>query len=252
MFGDPVHLTSFASDLLNPVRESDVSRLFAAAGAPGLALAANVRSVMDLLQRNDAVLVDAGKDEHLEELMSLGLARRDVLWAGSTGLVRAAAQILPTPPAASLPSVKASKPLIVVGSMNPVSRLQASYAVKAGLQVLTSDDEPACPDEASFRLVARVLGRIGRRECDSLVVTGGETARGLTAALCATGIDVLGEVGAGMPIAILQFPGGKLPLVLKAGGFGGIEALADCAHALGKVQEVPWAGQFKSTNTEPS
>ena len=80
--------------------------------------------------------------------------------------------------------------------------------------------------QAGSRLISE--GRIS-----GIVATGGDTANALCIALGAKALEILGEVEAGIPI--MQLLGRQsLPVVTKAGGFGGPAAIGD---ALVKVKQ---------------
>jgi uncharacterized protein YgbK (DUF1537 family) len=67
----------------------------------------------------------------------------------------------------------------------------------------------------------------------ALVLTGGDTARGVCGALGTFALDVRREVAPGVPLNQLQ--GGRwdgLPVVTKAGGFGDLETLARVVYEL--------------------
>ncbi|MCL6454934.1 MAG: hypothetical protein K6T78_15105 [Alicyclobacillus sp.] len=57
------------------------------------------------------------------------------------------------------------------------------------------------------------------------VATGGDTALALCQAISAGAIWPQGEVVPGMPWSLMETPSGDIPLVSKAGGFGGTDAL---------------------------
>ena len=118
------------------------------------------------------------------------------------------------------------------------SRMLNECPPDAALVVLTAPADPlddprpmlVCERFAEFavRLLARSKpGSVG------FVVTGGDGARALAAALGATGIHLRSEVSAGVPAG--TFVGGKAdgaPVVTKAGGFGGADILRQAASAL--------------------
>lgn len=87
-------------------------------------------------------------------------------------------------------------------------------------------------------VIADSLGEIGRRLAESLplagmVLTGGDIAVAVCAALGATGLKVTREVAPGIPVGELQ--GGRkagLRVVTKAGAFGADDALVKALEAL--------------------
>jgi len=90
--------------------------------------------------------------------------------------------------------------------------------------------------------VARTLSELAARAAETkefagLVLLGGVTSFEVLKALGAKAIVVQGEVAAGIPVGRLV--GGRwhgLPVVTKAGGFGGPDAVAAAARQLGRLQ----------------
>lgn len=86
--------------------------------------------------------------------------------------------------------------------------------------------------------VAARLGRAARAVVEqgsvgALVLTGGDTALAVCAALESTGIWLQGEVEVGIPWGVLaDGPWAGLRLVTKAGGFGSGEALVTASRFL--------------------
>ncbi|WP_166396252.1 nucleotide-binding domain containing protein [Rubrobacter marinus] len=80
--------------------------------------------------------------------------------------------------------------------------------------------------------LAGVVARLSEEGIfDALVLTGGDTAVGVARGLGASGIRLVGEVGAGIPVGTLIGPR-PYPVVTKAGGFGEDGTLADIVEAL--------------------
>ena len=127
-----------------------------------------------------------------------------------------------------------------------VSRLR-----EGGCVVLTLADENQRPPDlsavasvrgvdlaiATERLVA-ALGlstkqAIERIAPSALILTGGDTARAVCAAVGAQGLEVCREVAPGIPLSLLE--GGRwdgLPVVTKAGGFGATDTLVQVVNEL--------------------
>ncbi|MHB1132249.1 MAG: four-carbon acid sugar kinase family protein [Chloroflexota bacterium] len=86
--------------------------------------------------------------------------------------------------------------------------------------------------------VASALGPVvaaGLRPGDwaGMVLTGGDTAVGVLAALGVGALEILGEVEPGVPCGrLLEGPLAGLPVVTKAGGFGSPEAIANAVTFL--------------------
>ena len=233
--GVPVHQTAFAHDPLNPVRESSLPTLFAAQGR-ALRSARDAEAAEGLLTSHDAVVVDADTEADLEAVvMRLG-PRRDLLWAGSTGLLRAFAMSSPAQ-AATCPSWRrVQRPGVVVGSRNPRSREQhrraRALAEAKGVDLWATPEERGDPEQLTALLVNEVCKAVLAGRCDGLVVTGGETAKHIARRLQAQEIRVLHEVQPGIPLCLMHTPCGVIPLVTKAGGFGGDDVFTQCVQAM--------------------
>ena len=93
------------------------------------------------------------------------------------------------------------------------------------------------PAQVAQRIVdglARAAEKLVREgQISGIVATGGDTANALCNALRAQALEILGEVEAGIPV-VRVLGESPLPLVTKAGGFGGPAAIAD---ALLKVKQ---------------
>jgi len=135
----------------------------------------------------------------------------------------------------------------VVGSLHPASRAQLDALGRAGIAVLTVDalghgdlapeiaalerGRPAvvasiaapAPREAMAGHLGRIAARIlDRAPADLVAVTGGDTAYALIQALRPRHFELLGAPAAGLALGRLTLEGGlALPLLTKAGGFGG-------------------------------
>ncbi|MBN3724776.1 four-carbon acid sugar kinase family protein [Burkholderia sp. Ac-20379] len=240
--GVPVHETAFGRDPTLPVRESSVPALFAAQGAQ-VAVARDAAHASALLDAHDAVVMDARTEDDLDALARRFAGSRDLLLAGSTGLLRALARTLPQPaePASRPNALFCRAPWLVVGSLNPRSRRQLDIArERRPIDVLSTEAErqrDAASTEAALRdLVKQVVQRIASGACDGLVVTGGETARRIVDALPAASLRVQREILPGVPLAEVRTSTGRFPMITKAGGFGGDNALLACLDALTGAQ----------------
>jgi uncharacterized protein YgbK (DUF1537 family) len=103
-----------------------------------------------------------------------------------------------------------------------------AVSIRAG-----AGDDPAIRGAALAAALGRMLAP--RLACaGGIVVTGGETARALLAAAGVAGLRLAGEVEPGVPlgIALGSGPACGLPVVTKAGAFGGDATLAGCVAAL--------------------
>ena len=167
-------------------------------------------------------IADAQSDGDLEALAEAALAVAPVpLLVGSAGLAQALARILRL--GADPPRVPAGRRwLVLAGSRHPATRRQISVARQAGIQVL-STPEAEQPDRlaTAAHLAAKARALLERETFDLVVVTGGETAVALYAALDAERIDLVGTPAPGLALGCLRARGrAGLPLLTKAGGFG--------------------------------
>ena len=80
---------------------------------------------------------------------------------------------------------------------------------------------------ALARLAGRVSGGVG-----ALVASGGETARAVFELLGVTQLRLLGELEKGIPVSMTENWNRQLPVITKAGDFGGADALLKCRQFL--------------------
>src|SRR2546430_234396 len=112
--------------------------------------------------------------------------------------------------------------LVVAGSIHPATRRQVKEARAAGLTVVaTAERASGDRGEAIARVVEQAVAAIEREKWDLVVVTGGETAVALWAALGADRVEVVGAPAPGLALGHLRLPGREpLAVLTKAGGFG--------------------------------
>jgi len=127
---------------------------------------------------------------------------------------------------------------------------QAAGAVlrglEAGITVLTLEidaaslTQPPPPSMAglcteALAAVCRMVMEAGKTPPGGLVLTGGDTAFAVLQELGIGVLEVVGEIGPGLPLGfsrLPRFPG--LPVITKAGAFGGPDALVRCVRYLDK------------------
>jgi D-threonate/D-erythronate kinase len=231
--GVSVHKTNFRDDPLNPVIQSDICALFASMGVEAVS-AVNAQAAQQLLERGCKVVVmDADTELNLLHTVENLVARTDVLWAGSTGLVRAMAQHYPAPVfTAQRENIPSYKPWVVVGSRNPRSRQQIAALMREGVMCISSPATQGNADVEAAQLANQLAAAVQAGECDGMVVTGGATAKAVAHALQAYNLIVLREVEPGVPLCLLYTGARVLPMVTKAGGFGDDDTLLRCVRAL--------------------
>lgn len=266
LHGQPVHHTELAADPRTPVLEAHIPALLSGLGAIETLSVEELEPhrVRRALEDSRYVVADATEDGHLRALARSVPDPSAVLWVGSAGLARALAELYPgdREPAA-LPTL-ARNVLVVVGSLSRVSREQAAALVEErGMPEIELRESAAGEPEveAAIRAAGPALargesvvvrssaqsGRAGSEEVaeglagvvaglepgafGALVLTGGDTAVAVARRFEAAGIELLGEVEAGVPVGRLRGPR-PYPVVTKAGGFGGRGTLNDAVRTL--------------------
>ena len=100
--------------------------------------------------------------------------------------------------------------------------------------VLSPKTEPRI-DLSQRPLIAAALARMAESVAGSvgaLVASGGETARAVFESLGVTRLRLLGELEKGIPVSITENWDRPLPVITKAGDFGGADALLKCSQFL--------------------
>mgnify|MGYP001605629115 CR=1 FL=1 len=252
--GVPVERTAFAHDALQPVRSSDVRALAERVFGPGrvaLASLTDVRRGSARLRRlrrgwvrgrARAVVADAVTEADLAAIAG-ALGPRD-LPAGAAPLAR----FVLGPRTGATRSARVAVPrglrwLVVVGSLNPVSRAQVREARKAGrgtilvpfmprgrhlngAQGWPFDKAQGWPfDKAQgWRIATELATRAARlvreRRPGGLVLSGGLTAVAVCLALGISALRLVGEIEPGLVLSEAPFGPGVLRIVTKPGGFG--------------------------------
>jgi D-threonate/D-erythronate kinase len=218
-----------------------------------------------------AVVCDAETEADLAAIANASalLARRH-FWVGSAGLAHHLARaygFVAATPSMSLPL--RGPVLVTVGSRSDVSRVQSRHlAQDTGVSTLTVPPEALLQGECSrdwqaisagldsalqhgadvlltigsadtvpLGEVSRLCAALGRLvapfapRLGGLVATGGDTARGVLGALGAVGLRLAREIEPGVVLSMAE---GRrpLPVVTKAGAFGGPDTLVRCRAVL--------------------
>jgi len=251
----PVHESPIGRDPGFRAPSSELAGLLAG-GAPVVTLdldevRAGSEKIAHVLERNRGALVaaDAETDADLASLAEAALAVPGTLAAGSAGLGRALSRALgATAPPVALPPGLAR--LVVVGSRHPASRAQldalgdvpivradgqghsdpavAIAALADGRPALVASvDAPAGREAVARNLAAAVACILARVRPALVAVTGGATAYALIDALRPQRFDLLGAPAEGLALGRLTLADAReIPLLTKAGGFGGADLLA--------------------------
>lgn len=265
--GMPVHETEMKDDPRTPVMEGHLPTLLAGAfervGTLSVEDLADPAPVRRTLEENECVVSDAERDPDLETLVRAVPDPDRVLWAGSAGLALALGAVYPGPGGreARVPPAGAHGVLVVIGSLNGVSREQLRRLVErygkvavpvvagavsearraagaalleSGCAVVHSPAERGSAGSAGSvtnALAEVAAGLAAEGTFDALVLTGGSTAVAVSRRLGASGIRLEGEVQSGVPVGVL-IGGRPYPVVTKAGGFGDSDTLVEAVRSL--------------------
>lgn len=264
--GDPVHQTEARKDPCAPVHEGHIPTLLEAVG-PIVSLSVeelrDTETFRRVLAGARCVVADAEDEADLEALVRAVPDPSAVLWTGSAGLALAFGRVYPGPHREELsPTPRSARSvLVVVGSLSAVTRRQIRRLAEEHEVVPVAAGRPGAVEEAVLaarealskgrhaavyspevrdgaeagavvEALARVVARLSEEGLfDALVMTGGDTAVGVARGLGASGIRLVGEVGAGVPVGTLIGPR-PYPAVTKAGGFGEDGTLVDIVKVL--------------------
>jgi uncharacterized protein YgbK (DUF1537 family) len=242
--GVPVHLGPAGSDPVRPVTDSSVLEPLARQGIKARLLAPeDVAAAIG--QGNGALVVDAAATADLDRIAKAVEGHlNEIVLCGSPGLWEALHPIQPT--RRELPSAR--KALVLVGSLHPTTREQLAKLTSSGVPVLTNPDPqqvvqafgtattvavatPEIPTAEPLNTLA-AIGTHCAKAVPGLgfVLSGGDTARELAVALQINEIRAAGTVAPGIMLGTLTGP--DLPVITKAGGFGGPDMLITATTAL--------------------
>lgn len=193
--GVPVDQTEFARDPLQPVLESDLTRVLG-----GGVVVSDAGMLKDLLSRDHDILIcDAATEQDMASYATV-LAGTHWNLAGPAGFIRYWARQFESASPKPLPRV--SDWSVVCGSLHPMSRKQAEVARSAGMRVVWYEDVPQLD--------------VGQQT--GLLVFGGDTVKLLMDRFGVATLKPLPEVFPGIACAVGV--GRENLLVTKAGGFG--------------------------------
>ena len=269
--GVPVHETEAREDPRTPVHEGHLPTLLKEVGpvaSLGVDALRDPQAVRRALADARCVVADAEDEADLEALVRAVPDPSAVLWTGSAGLALALGSVYPGPRADEPSPARepARSVLVVVGSLSGVSRGQlrrmaeehGAVAVPVGgpgeigkaaraarelflkgrhAAVYSPEDRGGADAGEVVEALAGVVARLSEDGLfDALVLTGGDTAVGVARGLGASGIRLVGEVGAGVPVGTLIGPR-PYAVVTKAGGFGEDGTLVNIVEALSRRGE---------------
>lgn len=238
--GVPVSDSEYARDPLNPVTCSDVIALFRAQKA------STSLSESDL---PEILVQDAATEPELDKIVEKYACQPGVMLAGSTGIVRALARCGPKPrKSASLVRIEPCRHvLVIVGSLNPLSRTQLNSLIDGAsvplFKVSVSDEPiqlanciaqrfdketvvaistPLAPDNPvslADQLSAVTCELMRLSIVDAIIVTGGDVFGAIVDRLGVTSLEVLQELEPGIPVCKIN-SSNPVIAISKAGGFG--------------------------------
>jgi uncharacterized protein YgbK (DUF1537 family) len=222
--GEPVERTAIGRDPVSPVRTSNIGDLITASASVSV--------------------VDAMTDDDLKELAQTIIGKGpSAIAVGSAGLSGALAEAW-MGPAAGGPrrdvaiegKIRASRILILVTSLNPVShrqiaRLNAAFPEVRALVAPTIRVEAPVAEQLATRFAELVKQGGG----DLIGLVGGDGARAALTRLDASAIRIFDSLLEGIPLGVVV--GGAadgVPVFTKAGGFGDEDALVRIVERVGR------------------
>jgi uncharacterized protein YgbK (DUF1537 family) len=212
--GEPVERTAIGRDPVSPVKTGNIGDLITASASVSV--------------------IDAMTDDDLKELAQAIVEKGpSAIAVGSAGLSGALAEEWMGP--ADRPrrdfgivgKIRASRILILVTSLNPVShrqiaRLNAAFPEVRALVAPTIRVEAPVAEQ----LATRFAELVEQGGCDLIGLVGGDGARAALTRLGASAIRIFDSLLEGIPLGIVV--GGAadgIPVFTKAGGFGDEDAL---------------------------
>jgi uncharacterized protein YgbK (DUF1537 family) len=208
--GIPVSESSYGQDPVHPARHS---------------------ALADLVPRciRNVTLLDALTQEELDSRIASIEEPESVLWVGSPGMaVALARRFAPAKiPAPSIDGIS-NDVLVVIGSANLRSHLQADQLQEGGGVVLLRGPRARERDPAAVlrRIAEDAAHELEDPRFGALVATGGDTMEAVLDLLDVREFEILQELDPGFPLGRARLGGGRsLLLAMKAGGFGGDDAL---------------------------
>ncbi|MBZ9973918.1 MULTISPECIES: four-carbon acid sugar kinase family protein [unclassified Mesorhizobium] len=209
--GIPVSESSYGHDPVHPVRHS---------------------ALVDLVPSciKNVTLLDAETQEELDSQIAAIEDPASILWVGSPGMATALSRRFVPAKTLPLPLLDgiSSDVLVVIGSANLRSHQQADQLQEASGVMLLRGPRTREGDSAA---VLRRIAQDAARELQSLrfgalIATGGDTMEAILDLLNVREFEILQELDPGFPLGLARLGDGRsLLLAMKAGGFGGDDAL---------------------------
>ena len=239
--GLPVDQSAYAADPVHPVRTARIADLIDSSFGPPRILCGDGDDPGDAM----VLILDAARQNDLDDQVRALGDPSEVLWVGSPGLAIALAALAPRIASPAGPFAPVHRLLIVAGSANPVTHSQCDRLAAAGIPVvadMTSDvlASALCLAAPRARQAKAPLSRLADQAAsalfegrfDGVIATGGETMTAILARLGLTHFHLTRELEPGFPVGQAMAQGHKLTLAMKAGGFGGPDTLLQATAAL--------------------
>jgi uncharacterized protein YgbK (DUF1537 family) len=208
--GVPVSESAYGQDPVHPARHS-----------------ALVDLVPDCIKT--VTLLDAVTQEELDSQIASIEDPESVLWVGSPGMAAALARrFVPTKTAPQLMDGISNDVLVVIGSANMRSHIQADLLQQAtGVMLLRGPKVRERDPAAVLRRIAQDAAReLQDPRFGALIATGGDTMEAVLDLLNVREFEILQELDPGFPLGHARLGDGRsLLLAMKAGGFGSDDAL---------------------------
>ncbi len=208
--GIPVSESAYGHDPVHPARHSVLADL-----VPNCIK--NVR------------LLDAVTQEDLDSQIASIEEPESILWVGSPGMAAALSRrFVPAKTLSPLMDGIRNDVLVVIGSANRRSHVQADQLQEASGVVLLRGPKTRERDSAA---VLRRISEDAARELQSprfgaVIATGGDTMEAILDLLNVREFEILRELDPGFPLGQARLDDGRsILLAMKAGGFGGDDAL---------------------------
>jgi uncharacterized protein YgbK (DUF1537 family) len=135
-------------------------------------------------------------------------------------------------------AIKVPPAVLLGGEQHPDWRamaLELERTIKDGCDVVLSPEAEPRIELNKRPLIAAGLARLVASVAENvgaLVASGGETARAVFESIGVARLRLLGELEKGIPISITENWKRPLPVITKAGDFGGSDALLKCSRFL--------------------
>jgi D-threonate/D-erythronate kinase len=239
--GVPVERTAFAHDPLHPVRSGRVADLFAESGLEvrHARNSAELRRAVAARAGRSVVICDSSTDAEISEAARVvAEASGELAAAGPAPFAGELAGQLTHDPAGASPLPRASRGLVVNGSLHPASLQQIECAMAGGIPtaahaedavsllarhewVILRPPAPAGIDPAGFSeiLARETCAAVDSSGADTLILFGGETTFSVLRRWNIRSVEPQCEILPGVSLSCVTAPR-PLLLLAKAGGFG--------------------------------